>query len=93
VNELSLGDGEGKAPGCHDTAERAVLALKELNVASVRGGRDSDHEIVNVGDYNALRYHRVQWRNLYNKEEGGDGGALGGTHSDRREYSWGTLEE
>jgi len=59
VNELSLGDGEGKAPGCRDTAERVVLALKELNVASVRGERDRDHEIIHVGDHNAFRDHGV----------------------------------
>ena len=91
--ELSLGDGKGEAPGCRDTAERAVLALEELNVAPVGGGRDGDHEIVHVGDYNTLRYHWVQWRDMYNKEEGGDGGALGGAHGDRRKYSWRTLEE
>jgi len=93
VNELSLRDGKGKAPGCRDTAERALLALKELNVTSMRGGRDCDYEIIHVGDHNALRYHRMQWRNIYNKEEGRDGGALGGTHDDRRKYSWGPLEE
>jgi len=59
VNELSLGDGEGKAPGCRNAPERAVLALKELNVASVRGGRDRDHEAIYVGDHNAFRDHWV----------------------------------
>jgi len=53
------GDGEGKAPGCRDPAEGAVVALKELNVASVGGGGDCDHEIVHIGDHNALRYHRM----------------------------------
>jgi len=59
VNELSFGDGEGKPPGRRDTAERAVVALEELNVASVRGGRNRDHEIVHIGDHNTLRYHRL----------------------------------
>ena len=59
MNELSLGDREGKAPGCRDTAESAVVALKELNVASMRGGRDRDYEVIHIGDHNALRYHRV----------------------------------
>jgi len=93
VHELCLGDGEGETPGCRDTAERVVLPLKELYLASVGGGRVGDHEIIHVGDYNTLRYHRVQWRNIYNKEEGGNGEPLGGTHGDQRKYSWGTLEE
>ena len=59
MNELSFGDGEGKAPGCRDTAERAVVALEELNVASVGGGRDRDHEIIHIGDHNALRHRRM----------------------------------
>jgi len=59
VNELSFEDGEGKTPGRRDTAERAVVALEELNVASVRGGGDHDHEIIHIGDHNALRYHRM----------------------------------
>ena len=59
MNELSLGDGEGKASRCRDTAERAVVALKELNVASVRGGRDRDNKIIHVGDHNAFRYRRM----------------------------------
>jgi len=70
VNELSLGDREGEASGCRDTAERAVVALKELDVASMRGGRDCDHEIIHIGDYNAFRDHGVKWRNVYNEEEG-----------------------
>ena len=91
--ELSLGDGEGEAPGCRYTPQRAVLALKELNVSSVGGGGDGDHEIIHVRDYNTLRYHWVKRRNINNKEEGGDGGALRGTHGNRREYSRGALKE
>jgi len=59
VNELSLGNGEGRASGCRDTAKRAVVALKELNVASMRGGRDRDYKIVQVGDHDAHRYYRM----------------------------------
>ena len=84
--ELSFGDGEGEAPGCRDSAERVVLALMVLNVSSVGGGGDGDHEIIHIGDYNTLRYHQVQWRNVHNEEEGRDGGALGGTYGDRRKY-------
>ena len=91
--ELSLGDGEGEAHGCRNTAKRAVMALEELNVASVGGGRDRDHEIIHVRDYNTLGYHWVERRNINNKEEGGDGGALRGTYGDRRKYSWGALKE
>ena len=83
MNELSLGDGKGKAPWCRDTAEGAVMTREELNVASMRGGGDRDYEIVHVGDHNALRNHRMQWRNIYHKEEGGNWRALGGTYGDR----------
>ena len=80
MNEFSLGDGKGKPPWCRNTAEGAEVALKELNIAPVRGGRDRDHKIIHVGDHNALGDHGVQWRNINNEEEGRDGGALGGTH-------------
>jgi len=59
VNEFSLGDGEVEASGHCNPAKGAVVALKELNVASVGGGGDRDYEIIHIGDYNALRYHRV----------------------------------
>jgi len=59
VNKLSLRDREGKALGCRHTTERTVVALKELNVASMRGGRDRDHEVVHVGDHDAFRDHGV----------------------------------
>jgi len=59
VNELSPRDREGKAPGRRYAAERAVVALKELNVAPMRGGRDRDHEVVHIGDHNAFRDHGV----------------------------------
>jgi len=55
VNELSLGDGEGEASGRRNPTKGAVVTLKGLNVASVGGGGDRDHEIVHIGDYNALR--------------------------------------
>jgi len=59
VNEFSLGDREGETPGCRNPAERTEVTLKELNSASVRGGRDRDHKIIHVGDHNALGDHRV----------------------------------
>ena len=59
MNKFSLGDGKGKAPGRHDPAEGAEVALKELNVTSVRGGRYRDHEVIHVGNHDAFGDHRV----------------------------------
>jgi len=59
VDELILGDREGKAPERRATAERAVVALKELNVASVSGGGDRDHKVIHVGDHNSFGDHGV----------------------------------
>ena len=83
VDELSLGDREGKAFWDRNAAEGAVVTLKELNVPPVGGGRHCDHEIINVGENQSPGDGGVERRNINNKQEGGDRGALGGTHGDR----------
>ena len=50
VNELSLGDREGQAFWGRYAAEGAVMTLKKLDVPSMGGGGNCDHEVINVGE-------------------------------------------
>jgi len=44
------------------------VGLKKVYVASVRGGGDTDHKVVHVGNYDTFGDHRVERRNIYDKE-------------------------
>ena len=82
VNELSFGYRKGKTLGGRDAAERAEVPLEELDIPSMRGGCYCNHKVVNVGEDQALGNDWVEGGDVYNKQEGGDWGALWSTHGD-----------
>ena len=59
MDELCLGNGEGETPGRRNVTQGAEVALKKLNIASLRRGRNRDHEIIHIGDYYDVGDHRV----------------------------------
>jgi len=83
MDKFCLWNGEGEAPGRSRTAQGAEVVLEQLNIASVRGGRDSDHEIVHVGKHDTLGDLGVQGRNVNDEKKGRNGRALGGTNRNR----------
>ena len=68
------------------------MALKELDVASVRGRRNCDHKVVNEGEDQALGNAWVEGGNINNKQQRRNGGALWCAYGDLREPLWGALE-
>jgi len=50
-------------------AEGMKVALKKLYVTSRRGGGHSNHQIIHVGDHDALGQYRVKWGDIYHKDE------------------------
>ena len=69
--------------GGRNATKCTVVTLEELNVPPVRGGYYFYHEVINVGEDQALGDGVVDGRDLDNEQEGGDRGALWGTHSNR----------
>ena len=86
VNELSLGNREGQAFGGRNAAKGTVVTLKELDVSPVRGRRYCNHKVIDLGEDQALGNGRMERGNVNNKQQRRDGGALRGTHGDRREF-------
>ena len=59
------------------------MALKELNVPPVGGGCHCDRKVINVGENQSPGDGGVERGEINNEQEGGDRGALRGTHGDR----------
>ena len=58
------------------------MGLEELNILSVGGGGNGNHEVVHVGEDGSFIDRWVKRGDVYDKEKQGDGGALGGTEGD-----------
>ena len=69
------------------------MTLEELNVPPVGGGCYCDHQVINVGENQALRDEGVEGGDVDNEQDGGDRGTLWGTHSNRSELFQRSLEE
>ena len=82
VDKLGFWDREGQSFRSRDAAPGPIMTLEELDVPSVRGGRHCDHDVVNVAENQALGDVVMERGDVNNKQEGGDRGALRGTHSD-----------
>ena len=69
------------------------MTLEELDVPSVGGGGHRDHEVVNVGENQALGDGGVEGGVVDDKQEGRDRRALRGAHGDWSELSRRALKE
>ena len=54
------------------------MSLNKLDISPVGQGGHCDNKVIHIGEYCTLFYHRVEWREVDDKKQRGDGGALGG---------------
>ena len=93
MNESGFRDREGQSLRGRDAAEGAVMALQELDVSPVRSRCHCNHKVINVGEDQAPGDGGVEGGDIDNEQEGGDGAALRGAHSNWCKHLWRPLEE
>ena len=68
--------------GGHHPTQGAVVCLEELDISAVRGGGHGDHKVVHVGENYPSMDDGVEWGDVDDREQPGDGAALGGPDGD-----------
>ena len=64
MDELGFGDREGQAFRGRNAAKGAVVTLKKLDVPSVGGRCNCDHQVINLGENQASGYGGVKGRHV-----------------------------
>ena len=91
--ELGLRNCEGQVTGCRFPAKGAVVSLEELDIPAVGGGGGSNHKVVHAREDNPSINNRIEWGDVDNEKQWGDGRALGGSDGNRGKGPGRALEE
>ena len=93
VDQFGFEDGEDHLNAGGLALDMSSIMLKALAVSPVGGGSDRNREVVDVREYEALGERKVKGGNIYNKQQGRDGGALRDSHLDFFEGAGAAFEE